>query len=98
MLVLEDAALAGEVAGGADDAGALRAVHDARHIVASADHRAAVEEELRAVVERVLDRIVVEILIDVVAAEVAAAEGLGLDRPGVFHPAALRRFGERRSR
>ena len=31
----------------------------------------------------------VEVLVDVVAAVVAAAGGLGLDRPGVLHPAAL---------
>ena len=56
--------------------------------VAAVD-RAAVEKQLRAVGKRVLDRVVVEVLIDVVAAVMPAAGGLRLHRPGVLHPAAL---------
>ena len=48
-----------------------------------------VQEELRAVGERVFDRIRVEVLIDGVPAIMAAAERLGLDRPGILHPAAV---------
>ena len=44
-------------------------------------------EELGPVGERVFDRVVVEILIDAVAAIVPAAGGVGLDRPGTLHPA-----------
>jgi hypothetical protein len=66
-------------------------------LVVAAGHGAAVEEELGAVVEGVLDGIVVKILIDVFAfvlrrhviAEMAAAAGLSRDGPGVFHPATF---------
>ena len=49
----------------------------------------AFEEQLGAVAEGVLDRVGVEVLVDVVAAVVPAAGALGLDRPGVLHPAAF---------
>ena len=72
-----------------DDRRALGAVGVAGELVVAAGHGAAFRNSLRAVGEGVLDRVGVEVLIDVVAAVVPAAAGLGLDRPGVLHPAAL---------
>src|SRR3954452_23639806 len=51
--------------------------------------RATFEEQLGAVAERVLDGIVVEVLIHVVAAVMSTAERLGLNGPGIFHPTAF---------
>ena len=51
----------------------LRAVGVAGELVVAAVDAAAVEEQLGAVGERVFDRVVVEVLIDGVAAVVAAA-------------------------
>ena len=47
------------------------------------------KRELRAVGKGVLDGVIVEVLIDRVAAIVAAAQAHRLNRPGVLHPAAL---------
>src|SRR5881394_3096198 len=56
--------------------------------MATAD-RAAVEKKLCPVCERVLDRIRIEILVDIVAAEMTPAQRLRFDRPRVFHPATF---------
>src|SRR5262249_59675213 len=49
----------------------------------------ALQEQFGAVGEGVLGGIGVEVLVDVVAAVVAAAGRIGLDRPGGLSPAAL---------
>src|SRR5688572_30473180 len=54
----------------------------------------AIHEETGTVFEDVFDRVGVEVLVDVGAAigcgfVMAAAEGLGFDGPGVFHPAEM---------
>src|SRR5207249_6741127 len=55
----------------------------------TAGHAAALEKQLGAVGEGVLRGIGVKVLIDVGAAVVPAAGGLGIDRPGVLQPTAL---------
>src|ERR1051326_3490371 len=60
------------------------------NIIAAVD-TAAIHQHPRAVFENVLDRVIVEILIDVrhavrIGLVMAAAQGLGSDRPCVFHP------------
>ena len=72
-----------------DDRRALGAVGVAGELLVAAGDVPAFEEQLGAVGEGVLDRVGVEVLVDVVAAVVPAAGALGLDRPGVLHPAAL---------
>ena len=67
----------------------LRAVGVAGEFLVAAVDVAAFEEQLGAVGEGVLDRVGVEVLVDAVAAVVPAAGALGLDRPGVLHPAAF---------
>src|SRR5690606_33394907 len=89
LLALVDAATRGRVARRGDDGRVLAAVGIAGELAIGADHGAALEVELRAVGEGVLDRVAVEVLIDAVAAIVAAAAGLGFDRPCVLHPAAF---------
>ena len=55
----------------------------------AARHAAPVHDELGFVGKRVFHGVGIEVLVDVVAAIMAAAQGLGLDRPGVLHPAAM---------
>src|SRR6186713_788459 len=55
----------------------------------SANHTAAIHDEFGIVGEGVLDRIAVEVLVDVLVAIVTAADGVRLDRPGILHPAAV---------
>src|SRR5205823_2057693 len=59
-----------------------------------ANHATAVHIHFRAVREGVFDRVGVEVLIDVIVAirifaVMTAADALGFDRPGAFHPAKL---------
>src|SRR5690606_8203494 len=72
-----------------DERHAFAAMGIAGELVVAARHAAAIHEQLRAVGKRVFDRVVVEVLIDRIAAEVAAAAGLRANRPGIFHPATL---------
>ncbi len=50
---------------------------------------ASLQEKLSAVGEGVFHRVVVEVLVDLVAAEMPAARGLGGNRERVLHPAAF---------
>ena len=56
-------------------------------LIFAAGDVAAVEIEFGAVGKRVFDGVAIEVLVDVVAAIMPAANGFGLHRPGVFHPA-----------
>src|SRR5207245_5287121 len=50
---------------------------------------AAIVEEFDAIGPGVLDRVGIQILVERIAAIVAAAQGLGFDGPGTFHPGAF---------
>ncbi len=80
---------AGRVVLGRDDREALRAVRVRGELAPRPGHRAAVEVQLRAVGEGVLDRVRVEVLVDEILAVVPAADRLGLHRPGLLHHAGL---------
>ena len=62
----------------------IRGINGNAAVVAPAIH-----DELGAVGEGVFNRVVVEVLVHVIAAIMAAAQRLGLDRPGVLHPAEM---------
>src|SRR6266705_2374871 len=58
------------------------------NVVATVD-AASIHHELASVGERVFHRVVVEVLVHRIAAVMAAAQRLGLDRPGVLRPAEM---------
>ena len=69
--------------------GTLAAVTVAGELVGTVDHPATFEEQFGTVRKSVLDRVRVEVLINVVAAEMSPAITFGFHRPGVLHPAAF---------
>ena len=72
-----------------DDRGSLGSVGEAGESLIAAGDGAAVDQQLGAVGVGVLDRVRVEVLVDVIATVVASTGGLGLDGEGVLHPAAF---------
>src|SRR5262245_45819306 len=78
-LPAEDAALCRRVARRRDDRTALGAVGVAGEFRVAAVDTATFQEQLGPVREGVLDRVVVKVLVDEVAAVVSAARALGLD-------------------
>src|SRR5579862_7731908 len=61
----------------------------AGELIVATGHGPTFKDQLGAVGEGEFSGIGVEVLVDVVAAIVAAAVGFGADRPGVFHPATF---------
>ena len=84
VLSLEGADLARRVRRGRDDRRALRAVGVAGELVVAAGHVPAVVEELGAVGIGVFDGVGVEVLVDGIAAVVAAAEAWALTGQAPF--------------
>jgi hypothetical protein len=89
FLTLVNTGLGGRVAILGDDGQTLAAVGVAGELIMAARNDAAIVHQLGTIGEGVLDRVVVEVLIDVVATVVAPTGGLGHDGPGVLDPAAL---------
>src|SRR5262249_59272300 len=89
VVALVDAWLGRRVARGRDDRRAAGAVRVAGEFLVAPGDVAALEQQLRAVGERVLDRVGVEVLIDVLAAIIAAARPRRTHGKRVLHPGAL---------
>ena len=92
-LAFEDAAL-GAPDAFVEDGAALAAVDIPGELFVAADDVAAVHVELRAVGECVLDRVLVEVLVDAVVLVVPPAGRLRLDRPGSLSSSSTRRYCE----
>src|SRR5205807_2148235 len=89
VVALEETALGGRVCRRRDHGRAFAAVSIAGKFVLAAPDVAALQIQFRAVAEGILDGIGVEVLVNAIAAVMAAAGSLRLNGPSIFHPTAL---------
>lgn len=72
-----------------EDCRPFRAVNVGREIFVASRNRSAIDEQLRTILERIFNRIAIEVLVDRVATIVSTADGLCHDRPSSFRPTSF---------